>query len=374
MKWTNKKKITQLKGLIGNTPLLEIEFLYKGEKRIIYAKAENLNMTGSIKDRMAFHILTEAINEGKLKTGMRIYEATSGNTGISMSAIGRALGHEVTIFMPDWMSDERKNIIRSLGADIRLVSKEENGFLGSIQMSEKAAEESGGFLPRQFSNYNNTEAHYNTTGPEIWWQLQFNGIVPDAFVAGVGTGGTVMGVGKFLKEKNENIKIHPLEPSNSPTLSTGYKVGKHRIQGISDEFIPSICELKKLDEVISVDDGDAIIMAQKLASELGLGVGISSGANFIGALLAQEMHGVDKKIVTIFSDDNKKYLSTDLLREEPVKEDFYSTDIELLGFRTIKRVCITCCDPEYCATTTLPQDLSYLMPECKKRTSTCKSC
>jgi cysteine synthase A len=279
---------------------------------------------------------------------MDIYEATSGNTGISFAALGRALGHKVHIFMPDWMSDERKNIIRALGAAIRLVSKEEGGFLGSIEMANMAAEKTGGFLPRQFSNLHNPEAHYATTGPEIWWQLDLRGLKPSAFVAGVGTGGTVMGVGKYLKECDPSVKIHPLEPSNSPTLSTGYKVGKHRIQGISDEFIPSICELQKLDEIISVDDGDAMIMAQKLSAELGLGVGISSGANFLGALIAQEKLGKDAVVVTVFSDDNKKYLTTDLLRTEPVKEGFLSSEVELVSFISMKRVCKTCCDPEFC--------------------------
>jgi cysteine synthase A len=244
------------------------------------------------------------------------------------------------------MSTERINLIKSLGAKITLVSKEQGGFLGCIAMAKEAAAHSGGFVSSQFSNEDNAEAHYLTTGPEIWWQLKADDIVPDAFVAGVGSGGTVMGVGKFLKEKNEGIKVYPLEPSNSPTLSTGHKVGKHRIQGISDEFIPPIVHLRELDEIISVDDGDAIIMAQKLAAELGLAVGISSGANFIGAIMAQNKLGSDKVAVTVFSDSNKKYLSTDLLKEEPVKEGFISTDVELLSFSAQKRVCKLCFAPE----------------------------
>lgn len=358
--------IKSLQGMVGNTPLLEINFIYKNRQRRIYAKAENLNMTGSIKDRMAYHILSQALKVGLLKPGMEIFEATSGNTGISIAAIGRALGHQVNIFMPDWMSDERKNIIRSLGAKIRLVSKEEGGFLGSIAMAEEAAQLTGGFLPRQFSNEHNTEAHFKTTGPEIWWQLRFRGIQPDAFVAGVGTGGTVMGVGKYLKEQNPAIKAYPLEPTNSPTLSTGHKVGKHRIQGISDEFIPSICQLDKLDEIIGVDDGDAIIMAQKLSAELGLGVGISSGANFIGALIAQEMLGEDAVVVTVFADSNKKYLTTDLMREEVVKSHFLSPHIQLQNFMSYKRVCLTCCDPEVCMEHA-EHDLDYRLPRCYRR-------
>ena len=344
-----QNKIRGLSNLIGNTPLLEINFLYKGQKRKLYAKAENMNMTGSIKDRMALHILEQGYSRGVLKPENLIVEATSGNTGIAFSAIGRALGHPVTIFMPNWMSSERINLIRSFGADIVLVSPEEGGFLGSISLSEELADiTEGAFLPRQFSNEDNAEAHYLTTGPEIWWQLKFRSLIPDAFVAGVGTGGTIMGAGRFLKEKHPNIQLRPLEPANSPTMTTGYKVGKHRIQGISDEFIPAIVDLETLDNVVGVDDGDSIIMAQKLANELGIGVGISSGANFLGALMVQEELGKDSVIATIFSDDNKKYLSTDLLKKVPVGENYMSSDIKLLGFRAFKRVCHTCCDPDEC--------------------------
>jgi len=154
----------------------------------------------------------------------------------------------------------------------------------------------------------------------------------------VGTGGTVMGVGDFLRHVNPQVKVYPLEPANSPTLSTGRKVGKHRVQGISDEFIPPIVKLDTLDKVVSVDDGDAILMAQKLANQLGLGVGISSGANFLGALLVQEKLGADATVVTVFPDDNKKYLSTDLLREEPVKPDFLAPHVELEVCDAFRRV------------------------------------
>ena len=362
-----QRRIRELSSLIGNTPLLAFEFTYRGEKRVIYAKAENLNMTGSIKDRMAFHILKRGYERGMLTPGGLIIEATSGNTGIAFSAIGRALGHPVSIFMPNWMSAERINLIRSLGATINLVSHEEGGFLGCIRLSEElAARTPGAFLPRQFSNEDNVEAHSLTTGPEIWWQLNFRAKRPDAFVAGVGTGGTIMGAGRFLKEKNPKIKLHPLEPSNSPTMSTGYKIGKHRIQGISDEFIPPIVKLDGLDEIIAVDDGDAILMAQKLAAELGIGVGISSGANFLGALIAQNKLGKEAAVVTVFADDNKKYLSTDLLRPEPVKPDFLAPDINLLGFQGYKRVCETCCKPEECLIEPGPREIAKL-PDCPRR-------
>jgi cysteine synthase A len=341
--------IQGLTSLIGNTPLFEIEFLYKGKPGKIYAKAEYFNMTGSIKDRMALHIMREAYRKNLISPGDRIIEATSGNTGIAFSAVGRALGHPVTIFMPDWMSEERKNLIRSYGADIVLVSKEEGGFLGSIERSVEMAEAGKHtFLPHQFESDDNILAHYTTTGPEIWWQLRMHGRKTDAFVAGVGTGGTIMGTGRYLKEMNPSVRLYPLEPSNSPTLSTGYKVGAHRIQGISDEFIPAIIKLKELDEVIAVDDGDSIIMAQKLASELGIAVGISSGANFLGSMMKLLELGTDATVVTVFSDDNKKYLSTGLMKKEPVKEGFLSTEVKLVSFKALKRNCITCCNPDEC--------------------------
>lgn len=363
------KKISRIKSLIGNTPLLEINFRYKGEERKIFAKSENLNMTGSIKDRMAYTILRKSYESGDLKPGATIIEATSGNTGIAFCALGKAMGHQVVIFMPNWLSSERINLIQSLGAKINLVTKEEGGFLGSISMAEKLAKETeNSFLPRQFSNEYNIQAHYDTTGPEIWNQLQVRGIVPDAFIAGVGTGGTIMGTGKFLRKMNPSIKLHPMEPSNSPTLTTGYKVGKHRIQGISDEFIPEIVKLNELDEIVQVDDGDAIIMSQMLSTKLGLGVGISSGGNFIGALIAQNMIGSKANVVTVFSDDNKKYLSTDLMREEQVQEHFYSKDIELISFRAMKRVCETCCDPDECSDNVKPGICDKTkLPECIRR-------
>jgi cysteine synthase A len=367
----NQRHIRDLASLIGNTPLLEIGFKLRGERRTLYAKAENLNMTGSIKDRMAFYILQQGYARGLLKAGDLIAEATSGNTGIAFCAIGRALGHRAVIFMPDWMSAERINLIKSLGAEIVLISKEEGGFLGSIRRSEELAASRGDvFLPRQFSNQDNIDAHYKTTGPEIWWQLRWHGLFPDAFVAGVGTGGTIMGVGRFLREKRSAIRLYPLEPENSPTMSTGHKVGKHRIQGISDEFIPPIVDLSSLNEVVSVDDGDAILMAQKLAAELGLGVGISSGANFLGALKVQNDLGKNAVVITVFSDDNKKYLSTDLLRQEPEKAGFLAPGVELSGVSAFKRVCMTCCHPDECLEAPLPDlDEESPWPTCPRRPS-----
>jgi cysteine synthase A len=293
---------------------------------------------------MALFIVEGAYRDGTLHPGDRIAEATSGNTGISFSAVGRALGHPVTIFMPDWMSAERISLIASFGATIMPVSRDQGGFLGSIRMSEALADDDPSvFLPCQFSNDANVEAHFRTTGPEIWSQLAQAGLTADAFVAGVGTGGTVMGVGKCLKQRKSSIRVHPLEPAESPTLSSGHKVGQHRIQGVSDEFIPAIVRLDELDAIVSTHDGDAILMAQALAQR-GLAVGISSGANFLGALEVQNEIGADATVVTVFSDSNKKYLSTDLLRTEPVKDGYLSPDVELIGFRALPRVCAMCFD------------------------------
>jgi cysteine synthase A len=371
MESVHSRRFHGLTRLIGNTPLLVLDFTYRGEPRRLYAKAENLNMTGSIKDRMALHILRQGAAMGLLEPGAPIFEATSGNTGISVCGIGRALGHPVTIFMPDWMSRERIDLIRSFGAEVRLVSREEGGFLGSIEMAEEAARKTpGSFLPRQFSNRDNISAHEETTGPEIWWQLRFHGLKPDAFIAGVGTGGTIMGTGNDLRRRHSAVRLHPLEPANSPTMSTGHRIGKHRIQGISDEFIPPIVDLSRLDAVIGVDDGDSILMAQQLAGRLGLGVGISSGANFLGALKVQNELGKDAVVVTVFPDDNKKYLSTDLLRDEPVGDRFMSPDVVLDSFDAFKRVCHTCCDPADCAQTkplTIEEEQELALPPCVRR-------
>lgn len=340
------ERLAGLHRLIGNTPLLAIDLRYLGEPRVLYAKQESLNLTGSIKDRMALFIVEEAYRSGALRPGMRIAEATSGNTGISFAAVGRALGHPVTIFMPDWMSAERMSIIASFGAEIVPVSAAQGGFLGSIRLSETlAAADPNVFLPCQFANPANVEAHRRTTGPELVAQLAGAGLELDAFVAGVGTGGTVMGVGACLKARRATTRVHPLEPAESPTLSTGHKVGRHRIQGISDEFIPEIVKLAELDAVVSARDGDAILMAQRLA-HCGLAVGISSGANLLGALQVQNALGADAVVATVFCDSNKKYLSTDLLRDEPVRDGYLSTDVEVVGFRALGRVCAACVDAD----------------------------
>lgn len=329
-----EKRLAALRCLIGNTPLLGVHCLFKGRAVCVYAKMESKNFTGSIKDRMALHILEDAYREERIHAGDTIVEATSGNTGISFAAIGRALGHPVRIYMPDWMSGERIKVIESMGTTVVLVSAAEGGFAGAIALAEEfAAEGVGVFHPRQFESPVNIHAHYQTTGPEVLRQLASANLVPTAFVAGVGTGGTVMGAGSYLRERVGTVAVHPLEPGESPTLRTGCKVGKHRIQGMSDEFIPPIVDLSSLDRIIDVWDGDAILMAQLLASQMGLAVGISSGANFLGALQVTEEQGADAVVATVFPDSNKKYLSTDLCGEEPMKPEYLSQHVELLSLQ-----------------------------------------
>jgi cysteine synthase A len=335
-------RLSALSRLIGGTPLLEIHCRYRGHEHFVYAKHEAYNFTGSIKDRMALYILQRAYASGEIGPGDVIAEATSGNTGISFAAIGRALGHPVRIYMPDWMSRERVLVIQSLGAAVIPVSAELGGFLGSIRMADdfsRETRESGTgrvFRPQQFDNTANVQAHYETTGPEISAQLQSIGKTPTAFVAGVGTGGTVMGVARHLRERfGKGVEAHPLEPANSPTLRTGHKVGRHRIQGISDEFVPSIVRLPELGRILDVWDGDAIVMSQRLANELGIAVGISSGANLLAALQIAHEQGAHACVATVFCDDNKKYLSTDLCSDEECKEHYQCNEVELLGFQVI---------------------------------------
>jgi cysteine synthase A len=295
-----------------------------------------MNLTGSIKDRMALSILDHAYREGLIQPEDTIVEVTSGNTGIAFAALGAALGHRVEIYMPDWMSRERVDIIRSYGATVVPVTREAGGFVGALRLVDELADtRSHIFLPLQFANQANVDAHRLGTGVELTRQLASEGLAPDAFVAGVGTGGTIMGVGLHLRKTHPLARVHPVEPAESPVLSTGCKVGTHRIQGISDEFIPAIVDLALLDRPIPVSDGDSILMAQKLAASLGLAVGISSGCNFLAALAVQKELGPNSIVATVFSDDNKKYLSTGLLQNEPVRDHYLSPDVQLKSLRVI---------------------------------------
>ena len=320
--------------LIGNTPMINIKYEYQGKKKNIYAKLEMFNLTGSIKDRVAYYIIKNAKERGVLKENMPIIEATSGNTGISLSALGAYYNHPVYIFMPEWASKERKELMNLYGANINLISKEEGGFIKCVESAKDLAKEKNGFLANQFETEDNILAHYETTGKEILEQLEEKEI--GGFISGVGTGGTLIGIGKRLKEKDSKIKIVALEPEKMPILSKGKIVGQHKIEGIGDDFVPDIFSENKdiiEKEIILINDDTAINMARKLSKELGLGVGISSGANFIGAVLLQEK--LKKNIVTIFADDNKKYLSTELKNEKIENTEFLSDKIKLLGYEEV---------------------------------------
>lgn len=312
--------------LIGNTPMIKITYKYKNKIKDMYAKLEYYNYTGSIKDRIADYIINKSYKDESLKKGMPIIEATSGNTGISFSALGRLYNHSVHIFMPDWVSSERINIMKMYGANVYLVSKEEGGFKECIKRADELSKKINGFRPNQFDNIKNIEAHYNTTGKEIIESL--NNI--NGFVSGIGTGGTLMGVSKRLKEYDKNIKIIAIEPDKLPILSKGINEGSHKIEGIGDDFIPSLVDKDLIDKVIDICDDDAINMSKLLSRKFGLGVGISSGANFLGCVLSD----LDN-VVTVFTDDMKKYLSTDLSKDINKDKNLISNNIELISIKEV---------------------------------------
>lgn len=316
--------------LIGNTPMIKLNYEIEGKKRSIYIKLEYYNLTGSIKDRVADYIIKNAKSKGILKDNMPIIEATSGNTGISLAALGKYYKHPVYIYMPDWASVERVNLMKSYGAKVTLISKEEGGFIRCVDEAKKKAEEINGFLASQFANKDNYLAHYETTAQEIINQLREK---VDAFVSGVGTGGTLMGTGKRLKEEFKEFQIVALEPEKMPMISKGKCIENHKIEGIGDDFVPALIEKEEIDDIILVNDDDAINMSRKLANELGLGVGISSGANIIASALWQNKN--NKTVVTVFADDNKKYLTTDLSKEIRTDKNFISNKIRLINYTKI---------------------------------------
>lgn len=314
-----------MKELIGNTPLIKIKYRYQNKIKNVYAKLEYYNLTGSIKDRMAYYIITEAYKNKTLNKNQPIIEATSGNTGISLAAVGAKFNNPVYIFMPDWVSKERKNIMEKYGAKVYLVSKQEGGFVECIKRANQLAKELNGFRPNQFENKLNEEINYMTTAQEI---INKN-IKISGFVSGVGTGGTLMGIGKKIKEIYKNSKVIAIEPESLPIISKGINEGTHKIEGIGDEFVPQLLDKNIIDQIILINDEDAINMSNLLTSKLGLGVGISSGANFLGAVLSN----LDN-VVTVFPDDLKKYLSVDNKIKEQ-ENNFISNKIELIDFEIV---------------------------------------
>ena len=301
--------------LIGNTPLVEIANVEKEHelKARILVKLEYRNPAGSVKDRIAQAMIEDAEQKGILKEGSVIIEPTSGNTGIGLAAIAAAKGYRAILTMPETMSVERRNILKSYGAEI-VLTEGSKGMKGAIAKAEELAKEiEGSFIPGQFDNPANPKVHYETTGPEIWRDT--DGKV-DAFVAGVGTGGTVTGTGKYLKEQNPAIKVVAVEPASSPVLSEG-KAGAHKIQGIGAGFVPKVLDTAVYDEVIKVENDDAFATSKELTKNEGILTGISSGAALYAALeLAKRPEFEGKTIVALLPDSGDRYYSTPLFTEE----------------------------------------------------------
>lgn len=292
--------------VIGNTPVLRLN---KISPLPIFAKAEYLNPGGSVKDRVAKFMVTQAEKRGFLKPGSTIVEATSGNTGIAVAFVGVHRGYRVIIVMPEDMSEERKKIIRALGAELVLTPAKDS-LTGCVnKVKEIAAATPGAHILGQFENPDNPEIHYRSTGFELWKQLEGN---VDAFVAGVGSGGTLGGVGRFLKEQKKSIRVVAVEPENSAAL-LGQEPGLHQIQGIGDGFVPPVLDVSLIDEVVTVSDDDAIATARDLARLEGTMVGTSSGANVWAAMRVAERLGPDQRVVTILPDRIERYFSTSLI-------------------------------------------------------------
>ncbi len=300
--------------LVGNTPLMEISNIIKEEnlQAKIFAKLECFNPTGSAKDRPALQMILKAEEDGVLKDGSVVIEPTSGNTGIGLAAIGASKGYKVIIVMPDTMSEERIKLMKAYGAEVVLTDGKK-GMQGSIEEAIRLSKEyENSFIPSQFDNSANPEAHYRTTGPEIWQDT--DGKI-DILVAGIGTGGTLSGTGKFLKEQNPEIKVVGVEPLSSPLLTKGV-AGSHGIQGIGANFVPANLDKKIYDEIIDVSDEDAFRYARKMARKEGVAVGISSGAALFGATeLAKRPENKGKNIVAVLTDTGERYLSTSLFSE-----------------------------------------------------------
>ena len=297
--------------LIGRTPLLELTHFEAahGLHAKIFAKLEYFNPAGSVKDRIAKAMIDDAEARGVLKPGATIIEPTSGNTGIGLASVAAARGYRIIIVMPETMSVERRQLMRAYGAEL-VLTEGAKGMKGAIaKANELAAEIPGSFVPGQFVNPANPQAHYQTTGPEIWQDT--DGAV-DIFVAGVGTGGTITGVGRYLKEQNPAVKVVAVEPKTSAVLSTG-AAGAHKIQGIGAGFVPEVLDTKIYDEIIPVDNGDAFVIGREIGHREGVLVGISAGAAVWAALeLAKRPENAGKKIVVLLPDTGDRYLSTPL--------------------------------------------------------------
>lgn len=304
-------KYNSIHETIGKTPLVKLNYMIDEDMADVYVKVESFNPAGSVKDRPALYMIKDAEEKGLLIEKGTIIEPTSGNTGIALSMIGASKGYKVIIVMPDTMSIERRKLMKAYGAEL-ILTEGKYGMQGAVDKAKEIAEKYGYFMPNQFENPANVKAHYETTAVEI---LDALGKDIDAFVAGVGTGGTVTGVGRRLKEVNSNALVVAVEPSKSPIISGG-KPSSHKIQGIGANFIPKILDRNILDEVITVDDEDALKQSRRIGSEEGIFCGISSGANIHAALIIAKRLGKGKKVVTVLPDTGERYLSTALFNDE----------------------------------------------------------
>ena len=295
---------------IGETPIVKLKNMTTDEMAQIYVKLESFNPGGSVKDRIALRMIEDAEKSGKLKPGMMIIEPTSGNTGIGLALVGAAKGYPVTLVMPETMSIERRKLMQAYGANL-VLTPGADGMKGAIAEANRLAEEKDGFVPAQFDNPANPKVHEETTAKEIVNAFEKNGL--DAFVAGVGTGGTITGVGNELKRMYSNIKIYAVEPEESPVLEGGQS-GPHKIQGIGAGFVPSILNINIYDEVLPVKSNDAMETAREIAKKEGILVGISSGAALFAAIEVAKKMTSDQKVLVLLPDNGERYLSTELFQ------------------------------------------------------------
>lgn len=305
------KSVETITELIGNTPLVKLRRLVSDDSADVYVKVESFNAGGSVKDRIALNIIETAEKDGSLKPGDTIIEATSGNTGVGLSLIGAAKGYKVITIMPESMSIERRQLMKAYGTEV-LLTPAANGFGAAVAKAEELAAQPGYFWARQFDNEANPAIHYQTTGQEII--KAFDGKTPDAYISGIGTGGTITGVGRALKEVNKDVEIIGVEPEEAPFISKGQK-GKHRIQGISAGFEPSIIDRDVIDGFELVSSDDAIETAKNLAAKEGILAGISSGAAVTAALRVAKRLGKGKSVVVLLPDTGERYLSTGIFGE-----------------------------------------------------------